>query len=131
VSGREWLERAQVLARRGSTWLQETLIAPEWPMMALEVRPRSLGLVRLAREGQRLAVGSAAILELPEGAVSLSMTQPNIQNASASGSACRPFLSAPAPGTEGRSGWSCPTRWLALRFCLRPSWAAAAPRSTR
>jgi Tfp pilus assembly PilM family ATPase len=52
-------------------------------MTAVEVRSRSIGVVRLAREGRRLSLAAAASLDLPEGAVRLSMTQPNVADATA------------------------------------------------
>ena len=68
---------AQAVAR-GTGWLRRTLYDPERPLVAVEVRARSVGVVRLAREGGRKVLGAAAFLELPEGCVKLSMTQPNI-----------------------------------------------------
>jgi hypothetical protein len=65
-------------ASRAGTWLRRTLLDPERPLIAVEVRPRSVGVVRLAREGGRTVLGAAAFLDLPEGCVKLSMTQPNI-----------------------------------------------------
>lgn len=62
-------------ARRAWRWLA----APEQPAAAIEVRPRSLGLVGASsdtRRGQRL--GSAALVELPEGALELSLVEPNV-----------------------------------------------------
>ena len=47
-------------------------------MAAVEVRARSLGVVRLARDGRRVSLAAAASLDLPPGAVRLSMTQPNL-----------------------------------------------------
>jgi Tfp pilus assembly PilM family ATPase len=52
-------------------------------MTAVEVRARSIGVVRLAREGRRLSLAAAASLDLPEGAVKVSMTQPNVVDAAA------------------------------------------------
>jgi type IV pilus assembly protein PilM len=54
-------------------WLTE----PEHPSVVLEVRPRTLGIASL-NGGSRL--GSAASLELPEGTLRLSLTEPNIQD---------------------------------------------------
>lgn len=65
-------------AARGTSWLRRTLQDPERPLVAVEVRTRSVGVVRLAREAGRKVLGAAAFLELPEGCVKLSMTQPNI-----------------------------------------------------
>jgi type IV pilus assembly protein PilM len=65
-------------AARGTGWLRRMLHDPERPLVAIEVRTRSVGVVRLAREGGRTVLGAAAFLDLPEGCVKLSMTQPNI-----------------------------------------------------
>lgn len=65
-------------AARGTGWLRRMLRDPERPLVAVEVRTRSVGVVRMAREGGRKVLGAAAFLELPEGCVKLSMTQPNI-----------------------------------------------------
>jgi hypothetical protein len=59
-------------------WLKRTLIDPDLPSVVVEVRGRALGVVRLVREGRGYAVGAAACLELPEGVLNLSMTQPNV-----------------------------------------------------
>jgi type IV pilus assembly protein PilM len=65
-------------AARGAAWLRRRLHDPERPLVAVEVRARSVGVVRMARAGGRTGLGAAAFLELPEGCVKLSMTQPNI-----------------------------------------------------
>jgi hypothetical protein len=53
-------------------------VEPDRPTVAIEVRASSVGVLRLRREKRRLAVGAAAVLELPPGTLSLSLTQPNI-----------------------------------------------------
>jgi len=65
-------------AARGTAWLRRTLYDAEQPLIAVEVRTRSVGVVRLTRESGQRVLGAAAFLELPEGCVKLSMTQPNI-----------------------------------------------------
>jgi hypothetical protein len=65
-------------AARGTAWLRRRLRDPERPLIAVEVRAQSVGVVRLVRAGGRTTLGAAAFLELPEGCVKLSMTQPNI-----------------------------------------------------
>jgi hypothetical protein len=65
-------------AERGTTWLRRRLRDPERPLIAVEVRTRSVGVVRVTRDRGRNALGAAAFLELPEGCVKVSMTQPNI-----------------------------------------------------
>ncbi len=58
--------------------LKHWLVAPEYPHAAIEVRPRSVGAVRMVRSRGRWGLGAAASLALPEGALSLSMVQPNV-----------------------------------------------------
>jgi Tfp pilus assembly PilM family ATPase len=68
-------------AARGTAWLRRRLRDPDRPLIAVEVRTRSVGVVRMTRDGERAVLGAAAFLELPEGCVKLSMTQPNIVDA--------------------------------------------------
>jgi type IV pilus assembly protein PilM len=68
-------------AARGTAWLRHRLRDPEPPLVAIEVRARSVGAVRMSRSGGRAVLGAAAFLDLPEGVVKLSMTQPNIVDA--------------------------------------------------
>jgi hypothetical protein len=65
-------------AARGGAWLRRRLRDPERPSIAVEVRARSVGVVRIVRAGGHTSLGAAAFLELPEGCLRLSMTQPNI-----------------------------------------------------
>jgi Tfp pilus assembly PilM family ATPase len=69
------------LRRRGTLWLRRQLQEPERPLVAVEVRLRSVGVVRLAREGRRLALAAAAAVDLPPGCLDLSITQPNVADA--------------------------------------------------
>jgi hypothetical protein len=68
-------------AARGTAWLRHKLRDPEAPLIAVEVRARSVGAVRISRARGRATLGAAAFLDLPEGVVKLSMTQPNIVDA--------------------------------------------------
>jgi Tfp pilus assembly PilM family ATPase len=58
--------------------LRRWFLDAEAPTIAVEVRPRSLGVVRLAREKDHLVLAAAASLALPAGALKLSMTESNI-----------------------------------------------------
>jgi Tfp pilus assembly PilM family ATPase len=73
-------------------WLSRTLREPEYPLVAVEVRPRAVAAVRLAREGGRVALGAAAAVELPEGTLELSLTRPNIVDSDGFLSALRAAL---------------------------------------
>jgi Tfp pilus assembly PilM family ATPase len=64
--------------RRQATRLRRRLLETEPTLLAVEVRPLSLGVVRLSAEGERRTVTAAASLDLPAGALGLSMTQPNV-----------------------------------------------------
>lgn len=66
------------LAARGLGWMRRMFLEPDRPSVAIEVRASSVGVLRVRRDKRRLAVGAAAVLELPPGTVSLSLTQPNI-----------------------------------------------------
>jgi hypothetical protein len=71
------------LAQRSLDWVYRQLTEPERPTVAIEVRARSVGLVKVNRRGRRFSLASAAGLELPEGTLKLSMTQPNVVDAPA------------------------------------------------
>jgi hypothetical protein len=66
-----------VLAAAGRR-LRQLFVEPERPLVAVEVRPGSVGVVRVRRERGRPVLQSAASLELPPDVVQLSLTQPNI-----------------------------------------------------
>jgi hypothetical protein len=59
-------------------WLSRTLLAPQLPLLALEVRPRAVSAVRLTAQHGRLALGAAASSDLPAGALEVSLTKPNV-----------------------------------------------------
>ena len=64
--------------RRASDWLSRTLLQPPLPLVAVEVRPRAVAVVRLARDGARVGLAAAAAVELPEGALEPSLSKPNV-----------------------------------------------------
>jgi hypothetical protein len=64
--------RLAALARR----LTSALVEPPLPAVAVEIRPRAVAAVRLARD--RRGLGAASCVELPPGAVSVSLTKPNV-----------------------------------------------------
>jgi hypothetical protein len=84
--------------------LRRWLLDPEYPLVALEVRARSLGAVRLTRARGGFALGAAASLSLPEGALGLSMVQGNILDPGAFREALKGVLERagiPLSGTIG------------------------------
>lgn len=75
-----------------TTRLRRWLLEPEYPKVAIEIRPRAVGAVRLQRDRGRFTLGAAASLGLPDGAVTLSMAQPNIVDAAAVAETVRAVL---------------------------------------
>jgi hypothetical protein len=69
--------------RHGELWLRERLLEPEWPTVAVEVRPRGVSVVRLVGSGNRLGLGAAASLDLPEGALEVSLARANVVDGAA------------------------------------------------
>ena len=69
--------------RHGALWLRERLLEPEWPTVAVEVRPRGVSVVRLVGSGNRLGLGAAASLDLPEGALEVSLARANVVDGAA------------------------------------------------
>jgi len=65
------------LGRQATRW-RRRLVEAEATVLAVEVRPQSLGVVRVSQEGERRSITAGASLDLPAGALALSMTQPNI-----------------------------------------------------
>jgi len=60
--------------------LRAALLEPETPLAAFEIRSSSVGVVRLGREGRGLTLRAAASLELPEGCLALSVSEPNVKS---------------------------------------------------
>jgi type IV pilus assembly protein PilM len=65
--------------------LSRWLLEPERPTIALEVRPSSLGVASLTDDRGRLVLGAVASLDLPDGALQLSVTQANVADPEAFG----------------------------------------------
>jgi hypothetical protein len=68
---------------RAADWLTRALVDPPLPLVAVEVRPRAVAAVRLARDGSRLSLGAAASVELPDGTLDVSLAKPNVRSADA------------------------------------------------
>jgi hypothetical protein len=66
------------LLRDAARGTRRFFLEPETPAVAIEVRPRSVGIVRAGREKGRTTLAVAASLALPEGTLSLSLAQPNL-----------------------------------------------------
>lgn len=65
---------------RGRAYLEQRFVEPERPTVAVEVRAGSVGVVRVLGQGRELALGAAALVELPPGTVALSMTETNVKD---------------------------------------------------
>jgi hypothetical protein len=114
-------------AGRSQRWLRRHLTEPQHPLTVVEVRSRALGVVRLAREGRRLALAAAASLELPEGALKLSMTETNLADAAAFTQVLRAVLEKAGALAAGRIGLVLPDP--VARLALLP--AAEVPGKSR
>jgi hypothetical protein len=73
-------------------WLSRTLLAPPLPLVAVEVRPRAIAVVRLGREGTRMALAAAAAVELEPGVLEVSLSKPNVLDPEALRAALRTAL---------------------------------------
>ncbi len=78
--------------RRASEWLSRTLVEPPLPLLAVELRPRAVAVVRLAREGGRVGLAAAASIDLRKGALEPSLGKPNILDPEAVRAALRAGL---------------------------------------
>ena len=78
--------------RRVSDWLSRTLVEPPLPLLAVEVRPRAVAVVRLGRDGTRLALAAAVTVELEPGVVEASLSKPNVLDPAALRAALRTAL---------------------------------------
>jgi hypothetical protein len=77
------LARAGSALGRGAGRWRARLLEPEPPLLAVEVRAESVGVVRVQREKEGLVPAAGAALDLPPGTLALSMTQPNLVDAPA------------------------------------------------
>jgi type IV pilus assembly protein PilM len=82
---------APLLARGRSFW-ERHFVEPDRPAVAIEVRAGSVGVVRLVTAGGVVALGAAALVELPPGTLALSMTEPNLKDEGAFGRTLRSAL---------------------------------------
>ncbi len=78
--------------RRGARWAARALVAPPLPLVAVEVRPGAVAAVRLAHDGGRLSLGAAATVDLPPGAVEVSLARPNLADPAAFREALRAVM---------------------------------------
>jgi hypothetical protein len=69
--------------RGAGGWVARTLVDPPLPLVAVEVRPTAVAAVRLVREGRRLSLGAAAVVDLPEGTLEVSVAKSNVRSGEA------------------------------------------------
>lgn len=65
---------------RGRAYLEARFVEPDRPRVAVEVRAGSVGVVRVTGDGSSVALGAAALVELPPGVVALSMSETNVKD---------------------------------------------------
>jgi hypothetical protein len=95
------LERARGFVRR-------SLVEPEAPLLAVEVRKTGLGVVRLERQAGRTVLASAASADLPPGVLDLSLTEPGIRDEEALGRALAGLLERAGALREGTAALVLP-----------------------
>lgn len=78
--------------RRAGRWAARTLVEPALPLVAVEVRPRALAAVRLARDGGTLSLGAAATVELAPGTLDVCLARANVSDGEAFRAALRAVL---------------------------------------
>jgi len=105
--------------RRAGRWAARTLVEPPLPLLAIEVRPRALAAVRLLREGGGLSLGAAATVELPAGAIEVSLARPNVIDPEAFRGALRAVLERVGALSGGDVSLVLPDP--AVRLALIPS----------
>ena len=85
----------------GRQYLRRTLLEPDYPLLAVEVRPHGLSVARLQREGGRVVLAAAASCDVPPGLLQLSITEPNISDAQAFGALLATLLERAGARQEG------------------------------
>ncbi|HET7294956.1 MAG TPA: hypothetical protein VFM88_21230 [Vicinamibacteria bacterium] len=63
--------------------LRRLFVDPEPPRVAVEVRPRAIGVVRVSQDGGRRGLAAAASMDLAEGALRLSAIESNVADEAA------------------------------------------------
>ncbi len=78
--------------RRALDWLSRTLVEPPLPLVAVELRPRAVTAVRLARNGSGMSLAAAAAVDLAPGVIEPSLSKPNVLDPEALRAALRSVL---------------------------------------
>jgi hypothetical protein len=119
VSGRAAPSGGGRRVARARQWLRRVLLEPEYPAVAVEVRPGAVAAVRVTREGGRLALGSAGVVALDPGALEVSLTKPNVRDREAFERALGAVLER--TGAQGGGPVSLVLPDSAVRLALVPS----------
>jgi hypothetical protein len=83
VSARGSGGRGGALFARGAGWFRRRFLDPEYPLTAIEVRPRGVGVVRFTRSVRGLQLAAASSIDLPPGTLKLSVAEPNVADPAA------------------------------------------------
>ena len=105
--------------RRAGRRVARTLLEPPLPLVAVEVRPTAVAAVRLTKEGGKLSLGAAATVDLPGGALEVSLARPNVTDAEAFRGALRAVLERVGALSGGDVSLVLPDP--AVRLALIPS----------
>ncbi|MET0551571.1 MAG: hypothetical protein ABW221_00940 [Vicinamibacteria bacterium] len=117
------------LVARGRAFWDRHFVEPDRPAVAVEVRAGSVGVVRLTRSGAGVALGAAALVELPPGALSLSMSEPNLKDEAAFGRTLRSALDRAGVPSGARVALVLPEP--VARLALVPSAEVAAKKRSQ
>jgi hypothetical protein len=104
---------------RAGRWLRRVLLEPEYPAVAVEVRPGAVAAVRITREGGRPALGAAGVVALAPGTLEVSLTKPNVCDRAAFEGALAGVLER--TGAQGGGPVSLVLPDSAVRLALVPS----------
>jgi type IV pilus assembly protein PilM len=99
--------------------LLRRLSEPDYPLLAVEVRPRALGVVRVQRVRGRLELGAAVSQDLPEGCLKPSLSELNLAAPDAFQAALRAALERAGALGAGRACLVLPD--LSARVALVPA----------
>lgn len=99
--------------------LVRRLSEPDYPLLAVEVRPRALGVVRLQRARGRVELGAAVSQDLPAGCLRPDLAEPNLLAPEAFQAALRTALERAGAAGAGRACLVLPD--LSARVALLPA----------
>lgn len=107
--------------------LRRQWLEPDYPLLAIELRARALGVVRLQRQGGRLSLAAAVAQELPEGVLQPSLTELNVLDPGALRAALRAALERAGAAAATRACLVLPD--TAARVALLPATDLAGKRA--